>query len=386
RATARTTSGAAQTFVVDLADRVTAVNPATATYRYDGHGRRTQVTKAGVTTVQVYSQSGQLMYQSGPASDGIFKSGFQTGDTPYPASTGGNKRYLYLDRHLIAEDGTSGRQYIHTDALGSPVRTSNSAGAPSGRDDYKPYGWGPTPLSKPSFTGHVADAETGLIYMQARYYDPYAGRFMATDPVAANPGSFNRYWYANNNPYKNVDPDGRNPIAGAAAGCALTGPGCPGGAIIGAVAGVIIGAAGVAIYNEVVDDSEAPQPTPGEDASRNPGEGVKPGDAFPDRPLPRDPVSGEPVPDAEAVGVPHTQLGTKNGSKGKYPQAREFDEKGKEVKTRDFTDHGRPGNHTNPHDHIRTPNPTGGTPRRGSPEPPKEPNPPAGGKPPIGGT
>jgi hypothetical protein len=27
--------------------------------------------------------------------------------------------------------------------------------------------------------------------------------------VAASPGNFNRYWYANNNPYKYVDPDGR---------------------------------------------------------------------------------------------------------------------------------------------------------------------------------
>ncbi|MBL8298587.1 MAG: RHS repeat-associated core domain-containing protein, partial [Rhodanobacteraceae bacterium] len=205
RATARTTSGAAQTFVVDLADRVTAVNPATATYRYDGHGRRTQVTKAGSTTAQVYSQAGQLMYQS---SDGIFRNGFQTVDTPYSPNNG-NRRYIYLGRHLIAEDGTTGRQYLHTDALGSPVRTSNTAGVLSGRDDYKPYGWGPPPQSKPNFTGHVADAETGLIYMQARYYDPYAGRFMATDAVAATPVSFNRYWYANNNPYKNVDPDGR---------------------------------------------------------------------------------------------------------------------------------------------------------------------------------
>jgi RHS repeat-associated protein len=210
RAIARTTSGDAQTFAIDLADRVIAVTGAqSATYRYDGHGRRTSVTKAGTTTVQVYSQAGQLLYQSSPASNGIFKSGFQTGDTPYSTATGGNTRYLHLGRHLIAEDGTRGRQYLHADALGSPVRTTTTTGAPSGHEDYKPYGWGPLALSKPGFTGHVADKETGLIYMQARYYDPYAARFLAVDPVAASPESFNRYWYANNNPYRNVDPDGR---------------------------------------------------------------------------------------------------------------------------------------------------------------------------------
>ncbi|WP_240600229.1 RHS repeat-associated core domain-containing protein [Solilutibacter silvestris] len=45
-----------------------------------------------------------------------------------------------------------------------------------------------------------------------RYYDPTIGRFLSTDPVAAdaNTGSlFNRYWYASNNPYRFTDPDGR---------------------------------------------------------------------------------------------------------------------------------------------------------------------------------
>jgi uncharacterized protein RhaS with RHS repeats len=45
--------------------------------------------------------------------------------------------------------------------------------------------------------------------MQQRYYDPVAMRFLSVDPVAASPLSFNRYWYAANNPYKNIDPDGR---------------------------------------------------------------------------------------------------------------------------------------------------------------------------------
>lgn len=68
-------------------------------------------------------------------------------------------------------------------------------------------------------------------------------------------------------------------------------------------------------------------------------------------------------------GGPHTQLGTKAGSKGKYRQAREFDADGRAVRDIDFTDHGRPDVHTNPHQHRFEPNPTGGTMRRGDPEP-----------------
>jgi hypothetical protein len=53
--------------------------------------------------------------------------------------------------------------------------------------------------------------------MQARYYDPVIGRFYSNDPAdaiehmggAGGIHGFNRYAYANNNPYKYTDPDGR---------------------------------------------------------------------------------------------------------------------------------------------------------------------------------
>ena len=57
------------------------------------------------------------------------------------------------------------------------------------------------------FTGHVNDGDTGLVYMQQRYYDPLAGRFLSVDPVttSAKDGSlFGRYHYANNNPFSFV--------------------------------------------------------------------------------------------------------------------------------------------------------------------------------------
>ncbi|PPJ43396.1 MULTISPECIES: RHS repeat-associated core domain-containing protein [unclassified Pseudoxanthomonas] len=105
-------------------------------------------------------------------------------------------------------------EYIHTDALGTPVAVTNSAGAVIERSVYEPYGQLINrPLTDgPGFTGHVQDAATGLTYMQQRYYDPTVARFLSNDPVTAydNPISgFNRYRYAANNPYRFVDPDGR---------------------------------------------------------------------------------------------------------------------------------------------------------------------------------
>jgi RHS repeat-associated protein len=104
-------------------------------------------------------------------------------------------------------------EYIHTDALGTPVAVTNAAGAVIERSEYEPYG---ALLNRPitdgpGFTGHVQDAATGLTYMQQRYYDPTLGIFTSVDPVAARPtgDNFCRYCYARNNPYRFTDPDGR---------------------------------------------------------------------------------------------------------------------------------------------------------------------------------
>jgi len=50
--------------------------------------------------------------------------------------------------------------------------------------------------------------------MQQRYYDPEVGKLIGVDPVAVRQAgeNFNRYQYANDNPYKFSDPDGRNGV------------------------------------------------------------------------------------------------------------------------------------------------------------------------------
>jgi RHS repeat-associated protein len=57
------------------------------------------------------------------------------------------------------------------------------------------------------FTGRRFDFETGLYYYRARYYNPYIGRFLQTDPVGYDDG-INWYLYCKNNPLTYVDPLG----------------------------------------------------------------------------------------------------------------------------------------------------------------------------------
>lgn len=178
-------------------------------YAYDGFGHRVVSCEAtGSDCVHwVYSSQGRLEYAH---------------------DVRNNKRveYIYLGASLIAQrertlaSTVATVKYQHTDMLGSPIAVTDASQAYIAKLEYEPYGLqvNGTVQDGPSYTGHVQDAATKLTYMQQRYYEPSIGRFMSLDPVATNTKSgtsFNRYFYANNNPYFFVDPDGRE-------GCAMS--------------------------------------------------------------------------------------------------------------------------------------------------------------------
>ena len=106
------------------------------------------------------------------------------------------------------------------DFAGSPLAATDTAGNIVWKENYGPYGErlvGQTAAAdnRQWFHGKAADADTGLQYFGARYYDPVLGRFMGVDPVGFqedNIHSFNKYAYGNNNPYRYIDPDGRIPV------------------------------------------------------------------------------------------------------------------------------------------------------------------------------
>jgi len=111
--------------------------------------------------------------------------------------------------------------YLHNDLLGSPLVATDEQGQVAWRKSYGPFGVEETFEGQATretgvgYTGHASDKATGLVYMGARYYNPQTGVFLSRDPasVSANdPFSFNRYSYVNNNPYRYIDPDGRNPV------------------------------------------------------------------------------------------------------------------------------------------------------------------------------
>jgi RHS repeat-associated protein len=188
-----------QGFAFDIGNRLQSAT-GKASYTYDGHGRRTQVNYPdGSWKMHIYAQDGTLLLTR--------------------SSSLVDTAYVYLGGKLLAETASvGGTTFTHTDALGSPVARTNAAGALVSRTQYEPYGAtaaGAVP-NGPGFTGHVNDPDTGLVYMQQRYFDPIAGRFLSVDPLvtdAKTGGHFGRYHYAENNPYRYMDPDGKDAVA-----------------------------------------------------------------------------------------------------------------------------------------------------------------------------
>jgi RHS repeat-associated protein len=117
-------------------------------------------------------------------------------------------------------------EYYLTDHLGGVEAVMDEQGNVVERRDYLPFGEERVRVSSAKkaedhgFTGKELDAESGLYYYGARYYDPELGRFTAVDPlvlsessrplgsVLANPQELNGYAYVVNNPLKYIDPTG----------------------------------------------------------------------------------------------------------------------------------------------------------------------------------
>ena len=120
----------------------------------------------------------------------------------------------------VKDNGTV--HYPPQDHLGTAIAVTNGgSGAVLWRDHYLPFGkdvqrtQNEIDLDEEGFTGHVKDKQTGMIYMQARYYFTEGMRFTSADPVQFSvdePQMFNRYSYVHNDPINQIDPDGRQAV------------------------------------------------------------------------------------------------------------------------------------------------------------------------------
>ena len=232
------------TYTFDAANRLTAISGGTtASFVYDGFGRRAKKTIAGSTTQFLYDGANVVQEQS------------STG-----ASTANLLTGLGVDSTYARTDST-GQRSLLTDAHGSTIALADAAGTLQTQYTYDPFGatttTGQTNNNSFRYTGREAD-NTGLQYNRARYYNPALGRFISEDPIGIG-GGIDVYTYADDNPVQEVDPSGLDPAggvlqAGVCAAGVLSGRKSLGGAI-GCLGGaILLGAIPIPDEEIVIDE------------------------------------------------------------------------------------------------------------------------------------
>jgi RHS repeat-associated protein len=107
--------------------------------------------------------------------------------------------------------------YYHPDHLGTSTVISNSTGGLHQYFFNLPFGetmiegcTNSTYQLNYKFNAKELDAESGMYYYGARYYDPRISVWMSVDPMWEKYRSFSPFAYCGSNPINRIDPDGRD--------------------------------------------------------------------------------------------------------------------------------------------------------------------------------
>ena len=180
-------------------------------FAYDGENRPLSITQNANVTSFSYASDGQRASKAfGAATTRYFAGEELLVDAANPSGL--------LTSFISGDVKRVGAitSWTHKDHLGSNRLTSfMSGGSPTARHDYGPFGQplisnGSAILNGKAYINERFDPETGLQYLNARYYDPNLGRFLSPDtydPTLAGV-DFNRYAYAGNDPINGSDPNG----------------------------------------------------------------------------------------------------------------------------------------------------------------------------------
>jgi len=217
------TDTAVHTYAYDPANRLTntdgvtytwdnrgnLLSDGTFTYTYNAAGRMVRAESLTATLVYTYNADGLRVAQSMDGDVNIFTWDWATG-VPELLSDG-ESTYLIGYDTLGWQTGSDWR-YVLPDALGSVRQETDADGAVTAAREWSPFGeevgGAQTGLG---FTGEWQDANVGMTYLRARWYDGATGQFTQVDSWEGNveqPLTLNPYLYALANPLNHVDPSG----------------------------------------------------------------------------------------------------------------------------------------------------------------------------------
>ncbi|MGD0733384.1 MAG: DUF2341 domain-containing protein [Terracidiphilus sp.] len=196
-----------KTFTYDSENHLTSMNGGAVRLIYDGDGNRVAKVVGGVTTQYLV--------------DDLNPTGLP--QVVEEVVNGAVTRQYTYGLQRISENqvvnNTWTPSFYGYDGGGSVRNLTNASGTVTDSYEYDAFGnsftkQGTTPNSY-LYRGEQFDADLGLYYLRARYYNPNTGRFLSRDPEdgkQTDPASLHKYLYANGDPVNGMDPNGREDL------------------------------------------------------------------------------------------------------------------------------------------------------------------------------
>ena len=181
------------TLTYDFLNRVVAMTGGVA-YSYDASNRRVWKQNSSGQEYYLYGLDGENLGTYTPVLGG------SPAQLSFTLASGQERDYFFGKKLFTTEDNVG-----------------SAEGAPGhGPTTFYPYGEqkSGTTSEQYGFATYWEDSESGLDYAMNRYYSSTLGRFLSPDPYSgsmnrANPQSFNRYAYVENDPVNGNDPTGQ---------------------------------------------------------------------------------------------------------------------------------------------------------------------------------
>ena len=170
-------------------------------YTYDANGMRTGRTPSNGTAYTYVYNGSQLSRMTYGSNTLIFA--YDASGSPMTVTYAGSTFYYVTNLQgdviaILNSAGVSVVQYTY-DAWGKVLTTTGTMAPTLGL------------INPLRYRGYVYDRETGLYYLQSRYYNPEIGRFISADKhISTGQGILgnNMFAYCGNNPVRNADETG----------------------------------------------------------------------------------------------------------------------------------------------------------------------------------